>query len=137
MTPRPVWKCRSCEFYGKRPSCPPYAPSWKETREWVNSYEKALLIKFEIDMDRFEEEKREVLQYLLKREGELFRDYPYAYALFPGACNLCDTCEFEKSGFCPLSQKVRPSLDAVGIEITSVTKIDFKEAVLYSLIFLE
>ncbi len=137
VTPRPVWKCRTCEFYGKRPSCPPFAPGWKEAREWVKSYEKALLIKFQVDMDNFEREKREVLKYLLRKEKELFQKYPYVYALFPGACNLCDECEFEKSGRCPVPEKVRFSLDAVGIELSSVVKIDFREPVLYSLIFLD
>ena len=66
-------------------------------------------------MKEFEKEKREVLQYLLKKEGELFPEYPYVYALFPGACNLCEVCEFKRSGKCLMSQKIRPSLDALGI----------------------
>ncbi len=137
VSPRPVWKCRNCAFYGKRPSCPPYAPSWQEAKEWVHSYKKALLIKFEIDIANFEDEKREVLNYLLRKERELFSIYPYVYALFPGACNLCKECEFEKSGICPFMDKVRFSLDAVGIEITSLVDLNFKESVLYSLIFLD
>ena len=103
----------------------------------MRSYHRALLIKFEIDANNFEEDKREVLKYLLRRESELFKEYPYVYALFPGACNLCEECEFEKTGNCPRMGEVRPSLDAIGIEITSVVKIDFKENVLYSLIFLD
>lgn len=137
VSPRPVWKCRTCVFYGKRPSCPPLVPSWREAGEWVKSYKKALLLKFEVNMEDFEEGKREVLNYLLNRERELFSRYPYAYALFPGACNLCQECGYERSGNCPRMQDVRPSLDAVGIEITSVVKINFKENVLYSLIFLD
>ena len=137
VSPRPVWKCYTCEFYGRRPSCPPYAPHWKEAKEWVKSYKKALLLKFQINMKEFESEKREVLLYLLKREKELFRKYPYAFALFPGACNLCDVCEFEKSGICPMRDKVRPSIDAVGIEINSIVKINYDESVLYGLIFLD
>ena len=88
-------------------------------------------------MDRFESEKREVLLYLLRREKELFKMYPYVFALFPGACNLCDICEFEKSGKCPMREKVRPSIDAVGIEISSIVKINYNESVLYGLIFLD
>jgi len=84
VSPRPVWKCRTCQFYGKRPSCPPHVPSWREARELVRSYEKALLIKFRVDMERFEEEKREVLLYLLRRERELFPENPYVLAVFPG-----------------------------------------------------
>jgi len=137
ITPRPVWKCRSCEFFGKNPSCPPYVPSWQGTREFVKSYKKALLIKFQVNMKEFEKEKKEILLYLLKKERELLSEYPYAYAVFPGACNLCEVCEFEKFGRCPTPQKVRPSLDALGIEIASIVKINFNESVLYSLIFLD
>ena len=137
VSPRPVWKCTTCPFYGKRPSCPPYAPSWREAKEWVHSYKRALLLKFEVDMKDFENEKRKILNYLLKREKELFKKYPYVYALFPGACNLCEECEFEKSGKCPMPEKVRYSLDAIGIEITSMVSLDFGENALYSLIFLD
>ena len=137
VSPRPVWKCTTCEFFGRRPSCPPYAPTWRDTKEWVKNYRKVLVIKFEIDTENFEQEKREVILYLLRRENELFRKYPYAFALFPGACNLCDVCEFEKNGRCPLKSKVRPSIDAVGIELNSIVEINYKEDVLYGLIFLD
>ncbi len=137
VSPRPVWKCLVCEFFGKRPSCPPYVPDWRDTKEWVKSYRKALLLKFEINMKNFEQEKREVLHYLLNKEKELFNKYPYVFALFPGACNLCNVCEFEKSGKCPMREKVRPSIDAVGIELTSIVEINYEESVLYGLIFLD
>ena len=137
VSPRPVWKCRTCTFYGKRPSCPPLVPSWREAREWVKSYKRALLLKFEVDMENFEDEKRDVLNYILNRERELFSRYPYVFALFPGACNLCRECEYERSGICPRIQDVRPSLDAIGVEITSVVRINFGENALYSLIFLD
>ena len=137
VSPRPVWKCRTCEFYNKRPSCPPYVPNWKEAKEWINSYKKAILIKFEVGMENFEEEKRKALLYLLKRENELFKKHPYAFALFPGACNLCEECEFEKNGYCPMKEKVRPSIDAIGIEISSIADIKFDESVIYGLIMVE
>ncbi len=138
VSPRPVWKCRACPMYGRRPNCPPNAPSWRESREWVKSFKKALLIKFRVNMKEFEDEKREVLKWLLRREAELFRaGYPYAMALFPGSCNLCEDCPFEKGKGCKMPEKVRPSLDAIGIEINSLTPLDFSESVLYALIFIE
>lgn len=134
VSPRPVWKCRACPMYGKRP----YAPDWREAREWVRHFKKALLVKFEIDMDCFEREKREVILYLLKREAELFRaGKMYALALFPGSCNLCDDCPFEKGEPCRMPAKVRPSIDAIGIEIARIVKIDFSESVLYGMVLIE
>ena len=138
VSPRPVWKCRTCPMYGKTPSCPPYAPSWKETRDWIRCFQTALIVKFDTDMSSFEGEKRKALTYLLKKEKEFFAEGdPFALALFPGNCNLCDECEFEKNGKCLHPAKVRPSMDAVGIEIGSFTEIDFTENVLYGLILID
>ncbi len=138
VSPRPVWKCRACPMYGKRPSCPPYAPDWREAKEWVGSFKKALIVKFSINMESFEEEKRKALLWLLKREAELFREGKlYAMALFPGNCNLCDDCPFERGQACRMPDKVRPSVDAVGIELSSLVDIDFSESVLYGVIMVE
>lgn len=138
VSPRPVWKCRACPNYGKTPSCPPHAPSWQEAREWVAHFKIALIIKFEIDMSDFEGEKKEVLRYLLKKEKAFFAEgHPFAFALFPGNCNLCDECKFEAGERCPYPTDVRPSVDAVGIEIGSFIKIDFSENVLYGLILID
>ncbi|WP_297506689.1 DUF2284 domain-containing protein [Thermococcus sp.] len=138
VSPRPVWKCRACLMYSKRPSCPPHAPDWREAKEWVGSFRKALLVKFSINMEDFEEEKRKALLWLLKREAELFKEGKlYAMALFPGNCNLCDDCPFERGQACRMPEKVRPSVDAVGIELSSLVDIDFSESVLYGLIMVE
>ncbi|AFK22838.1 DUF2284 domain-containing protein [Pyrococcus sp. ST04] len=138
VSPRPVWKCRTCPMYGKRPSCPPHVPSWVETKELVKHYKKALLIKFEINMEKFEEEKRKVLLWLLEKEKELFNQGNiYAIALFPGNCNLCDVCTFEESGMCKMPEKVRPSIDAIGIELSNLVTINFRESVLYGLILVD
>lgn len=138
VSPRPVWKCRACPVYGKSPSCPPYAPPWQEAKEWIGSFKRALIIKFGVDYENFEAEKREALLYLLRRENELFRDgNPYAFALFPGNCNLCEECKFQKSKKCVEPTKVRFSLCAVGIEIRSFAKVDFSESVLYGIILID
>lgn len=137
ITPRPVWKYKTCSFYNKRPSCPPFTPSWRDAKEWVEHYFFALLIKFAVDMKNFEAEKREVINWLLRKESELFEQYPFVFALFPGVCNLCVDCDFEKTGVCTFPNKVRPSLDALGIEISKLVKLDYSEEVLYSVILLD
>ncbi|NJE42325.1 DUF2284 domain-containing protein [Thermococcus sp. GR6] len=138
VSPRPVWKCRACPMYGKRPSCPPHVPDWREAKDWVSSFRQALIIKFEIDYNNFEAEKRKALLYLLKREEELFKEGKmYAMALFPGSCNLCDDCPFERGEPCRVPTKVRPSVDAIGIEISRLVEIDFSESVLYGMLLVE
>ena len=125
-------------MYGKRPGCPPHAPDWREARDWVRSFRRALLVKFEINMDDFENEKRKAILWLLDRERELFRQGKlYAMALFPGSCNLCDDCPFERGEPCRMPEKVRPSLDAIGVELSSLVEIKFSESVLYGLIMVE
>ncbi|AIF69547.1 hypothetical protein PAP_05735 [Palaeococcus pacificus DY20341] len=138
ISPRPIWKCRACPMYGKSPSCPPHTPSWKEAKEWVGHFKKALLIKFEIDYENFDREKRDAINYLLKKEEEFFKaGYYYAFGLFPGNCNLCEECSFQRNGECSMPTKVRPSLDAIGIELFKLVKIDFNESVLYGLILID
>lgn len=138
VSPRPPWKCRTCPMYSKRPSCPPHAPGWKEAREWVSSFKRTLLVKFSIDMDDFENEKRKAILWLLNRERELFREGKlYAMALFPSSCNLCPDCPFESGEPCRMPEKVRPSIDAIGIEIGSLVEINFSESVLYGMIMVE
>ena len=138
VSPRPVWKCRTCPVYGKSPSCPPHSPPWREAKEWVKHFKRALLIKFQINYVDFEREKREVLLYLLRKEEEFFKSgYLYAHALFPGNCNLCDECEFEKSGKCLMPTRVRPSIDAIGIELSKIAELNLSESVLYGLILID
>ncbi len=138
VSPRPVWKCRVCPMYGRALSCPPYAPDWREAKEWVHSFKRALLIKFEINYNDFENEKRQVLHYLLRREESLFKSgYMYALALFPGNCNLCDECPVKDGKSCIMPTKVRPSVDAIGIEISKNVDIDFNESALYGMIFID
>ncbi|AEH24858.1 hypothetical protein PYCH_11780 [Pyrococcus yayanosii CH1] len=125
-------------MFGKRPSCPPHVPEWRETRELLRHYRKVLLIKFEIEMKDFENEKRKVLTWLLKKEREFFRQGKiYALALFPGNCNLCDDCPFEKGKSCKMPTEVRPSIDAIGIELGSLVELNFSESVLYGMILIE
>jgi len=88
-------------------------------------------------MGRFEDEKRSVIKFLLEKERLFFKDYPFVHALFPGSCNLCLDCPFEAGRECLKPTLVRPSIDALGIEITSIVDMDFSESVLYALLFLE
>jgi len=138
VSPRSIIKCTTCPQYNQNPSCPPKAPEFFLAREWILSYKKALLIKCFIDSNYFESQKREMLKMLLDKEKDFFSQNKfYAYALFPGNCNLCEECTYKKTKVCSKPSLVRYSLDAVGIEINSITNIDFTESVLYGLILIE
>ena len=138
VSPRPVWKCRCCREYGIRPSCPPRVPGWMEAREWVHSYKRSILLKFGITSSDYEGEKKEILLHLLGREDDLFRNgYTLSHALFPGCCNLCVTCAITEGKGCSQPHRVRPSVNAIGIEIAGIVRLDFNESVLYSLIMVD
>jgi predicted metal-binding protein len=138
VSPRPVWKCRTCPNYGRTPSCPPHVPSWQEARLWIDHFQRALFIKYRIGGRDYREEKRKALRHLLEKEREYFEDNRlYACALFPGECNLCDGCAFAAGSKCVHPDMVRPSVDALGIEITSLADINFHESVLYGVVLID
>ncbi len=138
VSPRPVWKCRYCPEYGLRPSCPPKAPHWREAAAWAKRFERVLLVKFQLEKAAtFDAEKREVLRYLLAKEAELFSENMYALALFPGSCSLCEDCACVSGGPCTQPTLVRPSVDAIGIEVDRLVSIDLSEHVLYGMVFVD
>ncbi|MCS7118909.1 MAG: DUF2284 domain-containing protein [Archaeoglobaceae archaeon] len=133
VSPRPFWKCRSCQNYGKSPSCPPSVPNWKEFEELLKHYKRAILLKFAVEGD-FESEKREIQKFLLEKEKEFMRKgYIFAIAFFPGNCSICEKCENP----CRNPEKMRISLSALGVEFGKLLEINEKEMVLYGLILLE
>lgn len=60
-------------MYGKRLSCLLYVFDWKEVKEWVRFFKKVFFVKFEVDMNDFENEKRKVFLWFLKKEVEFFK----------------------------------------------------------------
>ncbi|OYT34249.1 hypothetical protein B6U96_13370 [Archaeoglobales archaeon ex4484_92] len=102
---RARWKCMyGCENYGKK-SCPPNVPEPGECIKFLKSYEKGLLFKFIV---RNLNELKRVQTYLLNIEEKI--KTPYALAIFPGSCVLCnEPCRMN----CKLG---RPSLSALCID---------------------
>ncbi|AHF97464.1 MAG: DUF2284 domain-containing protein [Desulfurella sp.] len=138
ISPKSIIKCTNCPQYNKNPSCPPNSPDYFLSVKWISSYKKALFIKCYIDNTMFEHEKREMIKMLLEKEKYFFSQNKfYAYALFPGNCNLCPVCSYETTKVCQKPSSVRYSLDAVGIQLDSLVKIDFSESVLYGLVLID
>ncbi len=101
---RARWKCRyGCSSYGKK-SCPPNVPDFDECVRFVNSYTKAFLFRFKV---KDKEDVKKAQNFML--EAEKFAAKPYAIAIFPGGCLLCDEpCSDQCT-------KARPSLSALCI----------------------
>ncbi|AKG91291.1 putative metal-binding protein [Geoglobus ahangari] len=112
---RTRWKCRfGCNYFGKRYSCPPNVPD--DFEEFISSYSRALVVIYEFS--DYMEDKLKLQRILPEIEARLIFDYPMAFALFPGGCDLCESCEYERSGRCVKPERVRPSVSSVGIIVS-------------------
>ena len=106
------WKCRyGCDGYNSGLCCPPHTPTYKETRELVDSYKNALLLHFK-ESGQIRKDATDVAATL---EREIFLDgYYKAYALGCGPCNLCAECSMN---ICRHPDKARASMESCGIDV--------------------
>ncbi len=127
------WKCKfGCNYYGKRYSCPPNVPESYE--EFIKCYSKAFAIIY--SFEDYMESKKEMQKIVVEIESKLLHRYPFAFALFPGGCDICEDCEFERTGICKMQEKVRPSIASLGIDVSSLgIKIGDKKAVAIILVY--
>lgn len=105
--PWTVFKCQfGCGHYGKSWCCPPKAPSYKETREIVDSYKTAIL---------FGSHDWSTTERATKAAREMFLDGYYKTIAFgSGPCTLCKECN---SDGCNFPEKIAPSMEACGIDV--------------------
>jgi predicted metal-binding protein len=103
-------KCRfGCSQYGKYMTCPPHAPSYKETQELLTCYTKAILIEGQPPGKEFKD-------MLLGIEHKAnFAGYYKAFALGAGPCPLCAECKVDSA--CVKPKEARPSMEACGIDV--------------------
>ncbi len=114
---RARWKCRfGCGYFGKRYSCPPNVPDNYE--EFMKSYRRAIAIIYKFN--DYMSDKIRLQKILPLIESRLIFDYPTAFALFPGGCDLCEECSYERTERCPKTTRVRPSLSSVGINVSKL-----------------
>jgi predicted metal-binding protein len=111
------WKCRyGCDGYNSSLCCPPNTPDYRETREMVDSYEKALLVHCTDNSNRTKDLSKIVVA--LEREVFLAGHFK-AFALGAGPCNLCGECSME---VCRHAEKARPSMESCGIDVFSTAR---------------
>lgn len=130
---RVVLKCRIpiCFGYGTGANCPPYSMKPEETRKILNQYRRAVGFKIEVPSEVVVRDKstikerveayKKVFQIVNSIESEAFYDGYYLAAGFAaGSCKstYCYNveCTVLKGEKCRLSLRVRPSMEAVGID---------------------
>ncbi len=103
-------KCRfGCSYYNKSKTCPPFAPTYRETRDMLRCYRHAVLIEGQPPGKKFKE-------LLLKLELEAnIAGFHKAFAMGAGPCPLCPACP--ESEPCLMPYHARPSMEACGIDV--------------------
>lgn len=115
------WKCQfGCDHYGKSWLCPPRTPTPEETRQTLDSYNRAIL--FHLEWTRGKQSGRVIKDYfdnVVALERELFLDGFYrAFALLAGYCFTCrEGCAVLQNQPCRFPLKARPSMEACGIDV--------------------
>lgn len=118
-------KCKyGCERFATRFTCPPYAPTPRETREVMKDYHWALLVEFTGLITKADQMDVHSLMFELEREAFL-NGLHKAFAFSAGPCKLCKSCPAEKientseysKKYCRKPEMARPSMEACGIDI--------------------
>ena len=118
-----------CNGFGRRFSCPPYTPTPAETREVLDAYRTALLIRFKVDIGETTPERlvsremtRYVQQVMFDLEQMAFSFGFYKTLGYTGhQCSWCVRCAAKEDGAkitdCINRRKMRPSMEAAGIDV--------------------
>lgn len=117
----------SCGLYGKLWTCPPGVGSLSENEKRIKSYPKAFVISFRFDIgDCFDFEG---MRESGKKAKKLFSDIVTRIKndgedILPlgcEGCGLCEKCTYPDAP-CRFPEKAIPSVEAVGIDVVSLTK---------------
>lgn len=123
-----------CQGFGRRFGCPPYSPTPKETAAVLKEFKTALLVRFDEDVGEAGPERlvtRELTAYVQQMMYELektaFADGFYKVLTYTGhQCGWCKSCAAKEKGAtasdCRLRKKMRPSMEAAGIDVYATAK---------------
>lgn len=103
-------KCSSgCGRFGKNLQCPPHSMAHGETREMLDSYNTAVLVRGHPPGKSFHEK-------LLSLEKRMYLDgYYKAFVFGAGPCTVCPQCPDD--GKCRYHNLARPAMEASGIDV--------------------
>jgi predicted metal-binding protein len=127
-------KCRVpiCGAYGQNLMCPPHVPPVEAFRSALEKFSDAVLVQFTVPLPEGSEGTKQDVFAAAKRLHELVNlgeknafeeGFRFATGLIGGCCRLCDECEGVKpGGRCAHPFKARPSMEAMGIDVTATTE---------------
>jgi predicted metal-binding protein len=123
-----------CPYFGHSWACPPKAPYLEEE---IMSYESYFLIytKFDLKGNSMKNKKRykgySYMRKIMEKEIESFLKqhndrFDELKILWDGHCRICEkenkTCSIENNIPCRYPNKIRYSMEAVGIDVTQTVK---------------
>ena len=111
--PWTIYRCHyGCDFYGKKPCCPPNSPSWKETQEILDCYQYGLLFCCPT--------MEPVTPLAIHVAHELFLDdYYRALAFGSGPCLKCKNCN---PTHCNFPKQMVPAMESCGIDVFATAR---------------
>jgi predicted metal-binding protein len=124
-------KCQfGCKNYGTRLTCPPYSPTPEQTRQVLDEYRTACLVRYDgfagfdtyppkdlsTAMDKL---SLHVCDEAIRMERHAFLSgYYKAFSYGAHRCRRCATCALAEGGTkCKFPAEARPSLESAGIDV--------------------
>ncbi len=124
------WKCQfGCNRYDKGYACPPYSPEPATTRAVLDSYHRAILMRFPIPQlapgtGASRRRHTELHVKIVDLEEAIFKDgYYRAFSLLFGPCTLCPECFQLRGEPCKFRARLRPSMEACGIDVFKTVRL--------------
>lgn len=126
-----ILKCQyGCPNYGRRLTCPPYAPAPEKMKNILESYSTAYLLRYDVPGDLSGENVGAHLDGLSMALDAFFRlerfaflnGYRKAFSFGLNYCPECEECTIvdDPDGKCRFPITSRPSMEACGIDVQQV-----------------
>ena len=122
-------RAKGCEYYGQKWSCPPVTPDF---RRLSDKYKLSYLLLYAVEKKYFSDIEKEyfrsrtartILRSLGNRAVRELEGQSNGYALLYGRCNLCRKCSKPENEVCKKPEKLRYSMEAVGLIIQKLVKL--------------
>lgn len=130
--------CTACPTYGKKWSCPPHSPALSDLD--LSAYPHAALVLFWCELDQYDHAKTDyikvkaansVLKSRMDRFMRKMEDCLGGVLLSNGTCKLCRPCSGLAGQPCKRPEKMRFSMEALGLDVSRITEKEFEHPLLW------
>lgn len=128
--------CKNCVSYNKMWSCPPHD---FDPYKYIKKYNYAYIIsgKIILNKDEFNDNYKEQINEVFQNARiefsdkliDLEKDFDFSEALIAGKCYQCEMCTKEINKPCILKNKLRYSLESLGLIVDEITTDILKQEI--------